>query len=218
MSLGKWLNPSTWRRPRDFESRLAALQPKLQRHRDNAAQARQRGGAELRCLLAEAEYERAQLTKTIADQAPTLGVEWSERHDGLLLRLIEIDARTGQATDTGVLRTDLRSLIEQGLASDAGHAAREALDRAQTERLEAEKARQEERSNAAYQAERDKLIDHMATLAKEMEATGRPDAAAEWERQQEKSLEKLVFMDRTAGRDSDPDTVREEIRRRIADK
>lgn len=217
MSLGEWLNPAAWGRPRDFESRLASLQPELQRHRERAAEARQRGGAELRCRLADAEYERAKLAKAIADQAARLGAEWTGRHDGLLLDLIEVDARAGQATDTEALRRELLGLIEQGSAFDAKEKARQAIDRAQTERLEAEKERQDERSRAAYQAQRDKLIDHMAGLTKGVRDAGSPDAEAEWERQQEQTIERIVAMDRQAGRTSDPDSLREEIRRRIAD-
>ncbi|MDA2803912.1 coiled-coil domain-containing protein [Nocardiopsis suaedae] len=217
MSLGKWLNPAAWGRPRDFESRLASLQPELHRHRQRAAEARQNGGTDLRCLLAEAEYERAELVKTIAHRAGRLGVDWSEQHDGLLLDLVEVDARTGQSTALETLRGDLLGLIEDGRAHDAKQKAREALDRAQTERRDAEKAREDERSMAKWQEKRGEMIDLMATRAKELESSGRLDAVAEWERQQEKTVQQLLFMDRTVGMDSDADSIREELRRRIAE-
>ncbi|MDA2815026.1 hypothetical protein O4J56_30555 [Nocardiopsis sp. RSe5-2] len=217
MSLGKWLNPAAWGRPRDFESRLASLQPELQRHRERAAEARQQGGAELRYLLAKAECERAELIKTIADRAGRLGVEWTERHDGLLLDLIAIDARTGQSTDTETLRGDLLALIEDGRAHDAKQKARQALGRALEERTEAVREREEERTMARILEQRRELIDLMATRAKELESSGRPDAAAEWERQQEKTIQQLLLIERTAGMDSDAESIREELRRRIAE-
>ncbi|WP_017555744.1 hypothetical protein [Nocardiopsis baichengensis] len=120
MGLGTWLKPWTWRRPRDFASRPAALQPRLQGHRRRAAEELAR--AEAARTKAAMESERRRLIERMADlgreiRAAERGVDqgaWDEYHDRFVEQLVELDRTMGREGGAEGVRAELRRRIDGG--------------------------------------------------------------------------------------------------------